>query len=141
MNFFHPTSFNPTNFYKPVNFVWMERKVTEWGCMQALIDFDGWRKWNGGRSRQHKYQNIEKKKKVRTSKTMRRNENQREQIQQRQSIIVRKKEKKGGRRRSANRLSPSTPSLRNTSHKTFVIGDQSQKFFSFFEQCRESESG
>jgi osomolarity two-component system response regulator SSK1 len=23
----------------------MERKVTEWGCMQALIDFDGWRKW------------------------------------------------------------------------------------------------
>ncbi|OAP56673.1 hypothetical protein AYL99_08785 [Fonsecaea erecta] len=30
---------------KPVNFVWMERKVTEWGCMQALIDYDGWRKW------------------------------------------------------------------------------------------------
>ncbi|KIV85285.1 hypothetical protein PV11_00993 [Exophiala sideris] len=30
---------------KPVNFIWMERKVTEWGCMQALIDFDGWRKW------------------------------------------------------------------------------------------------
>ena len=25
--------------------MWMERKVTEWGCMQALIDFDGWRKW------------------------------------------------------------------------------------------------
>ena len=23
----------------------MERKVTEWGCMQALIDFDGWRQW------------------------------------------------------------------------------------------------
>ncbi|KAK2601190.1 hypothetical protein N8I77_010657 [Diaporthe amygdali] len=30
---------------KPVNFVWLERKVMEWGCMQALIDFDGWRKW------------------------------------------------------------------------------------------------
>ncbi|KAF1988874.1 CheY-like protein [Aulographum hederae CBS 113979] len=30
---------------KPVNFVWFERKVKEWGCMQALIDFDGWRKW------------------------------------------------------------------------------------------------
>ncbi|TKA72914.1 hypothetical protein B0A49_08442 [Cryomyces minteri] len=29
----------------PVNFVWLERKVNEWGCMQALIDFDGWRKW------------------------------------------------------------------------------------------------
>jgi osomolarity two-component system response regulator SSK1 len=21
--------------------------VTEWGCMQALIDFEGWRKWRG----------------------------------------------------------------------------------------------
>jgi osomolarity two-component system response regulator SSK1 len=30
---------------KPVNFVWLERKVKEWGCMQALIDYDGWRKW------------------------------------------------------------------------------------------------
>ncbi|KAK3117899.1 Two-component response regulator SSK1p [Teratosphaeriaceae sp. CCFEE 6253] len=30
---------------KPVNFVWLERKVKEWGCMQALIDFDGWRRW------------------------------------------------------------------------------------------------
>ncbi|KAJ3474630.1 hypothetical protein NLG97_g9758 [Lecanicillium saksenae] len=30
---------------KPVNFVWLERKVMEWGCMQALIDFDGWRTW------------------------------------------------------------------------------------------------
>ncbi|WZH48670.1 Osomolarity two-component response regulator ssk1 [Fusarium acuminatum] len=30
---------------RPVNFVWLERKVMEWGCMQALIDFDGWRKW------------------------------------------------------------------------------------------------
>ncbi|KAK5945056.1 Two-component response regulator SSK1p [Knufia obscura] len=30
---------------KPVGFPWMSRKVTEWGCMQALIDFDGWRQW------------------------------------------------------------------------------------------------
>ncbi|KAJ2900479.1 hypothetical protein MKZ38_002433 [Zalerion maritima] len=30
---------------KPVNFVWLERKVMEWGCMQALIDFAGWRQW------------------------------------------------------------------------------------------------
>ncbi|KAF2665437.1 CheY-like protein [Microthyrium microscopicum] len=30
---------------KPVNFGWFERKVKEWGCMQALIDFDGWRMW------------------------------------------------------------------------------------------------
>ncbi|KAK2794017.1 hypothetical protein FQN50_009951 [Emmonsiellopsis sp. PD_5] len=32
---------------KPVNIVWLEQKVTEWGCMQALIDFEGWRKWRG----------------------------------------------------------------------------------------------
>lgn len=30
---------------QPVNYVWLERKVMEWGCMQALIDFSGWRKW------------------------------------------------------------------------------------------------
>lgn len=28
---------------KPVNFHWLERKIIEWGCMQALIDVDGWR--------------------------------------------------------------------------------------------------
>ncbi|KAK9248559.1 hypothetical protein V1506DRAFT_528210 [Lipomyces tetrasporus] len=32
---------------KPVNLVWLERKITEWGCMQALIDFEGWRSWKG----------------------------------------------------------------------------------------------
>jgi len=31
---------------KPVNNEWLERKVREWGCMQALIDFEGWRKWD-----------------------------------------------------------------------------------------------
>lgn len=30
---------------KPVDNEWFERKIMEWGCMQALIDFDGWRKW------------------------------------------------------------------------------------------------
>ncbi|KAK3898234.1 hypothetical protein C8A05DRAFT_38180 [Staphylotrichum tortipilum] len=30
---------------KPVTYVWLERKVMEWGCMQALIDYDGWRQW------------------------------------------------------------------------------------------------
>ena len=33
------------NGCQPVNFDWLERKVMEWGCMQALIDFDGWRRW------------------------------------------------------------------------------------------------
>ncbi|CAK7895306.1 oxidative stress response two-component system protein Ssk1p [[Candida] anglica] len=32
---------------KPVNLVWLQNKITEWGCMQALIDFDGWHKRGG----------------------------------------------------------------------------------------------
>ncbi|KAL4903965.1 hypothetical protein BDW74DRAFT_155740 [Aspergillus multicolor] len=32
---------------KPVRFEWLQQKVTEWGCMQALIDFEGWRRWRG----------------------------------------------------------------------------------------------
>ncbi|KAI8048246.1 hypothetical protein BDF21DRAFT_203667 [Thamnidium elegans] len=30
---------------KPVSLEWLEKKILEWGCMQALIDFEGWRKW------------------------------------------------------------------------------------------------
>lgn len=35
------------NKNQPVGFPWLEQKVTEWGCMQALIDFEGWRRWRG----------------------------------------------------------------------------------------------
>ncbi|CCE65866.1 hypothetical protein TPHA_0N00850 [Tetrapisispora phaffii CBS 4417] len=28
---------------KPVNLHWLSKKITEWGCMQALIDFDNWK--------------------------------------------------------------------------------------------------
>ena len=55
---------------KPVNFVWLERKVKEWGCMQALIDFDGWRKWKeyasaveAGKSEEEKARDREKEEK------------------------------------------------------------------------------
>lgn len=30
---------------KPVSLEWLEKKIMEWGCMQALIDFEGWRRW------------------------------------------------------------------------------------------------
>ncbi|KAJ9120791.1 hypothetical protein QFC22_002725 [Naganishia vaughanmartiniae] len=30
---------------KPVSLKWLETKIIEWGCMQALIDFEGWRRW------------------------------------------------------------------------------------------------
>ncbi|PIA13659.1 CheY-like protein [Coemansia reversa NRRL 1564] len=36
---------------KPVSLIWLKLKIVEWGCMQALIDHDGWRKWRSKRSR------------------------------------------------------------------------------------------
>jgi len=36
---------------KPVSLKWLERKIVEWGCMQALIDFDGWKRWKGADGR------------------------------------------------------------------------------------------
>ncbi|KAG9287242.1 hypothetical protein G9A89_008872 [Geosiphon pyriformis] len=30
---------------KPVSLIWLKKKIKEWGCMQILIDFDGWRRW------------------------------------------------------------------------------------------------
>ena len=32
---------------KPVNLHWLSKKITEWGCMQALIDFDSWKQGQG----------------------------------------------------------------------------------------------
>lgn len=29
---------------KPVSLKWLERKIVEWGCMQALIDYEGWKR-------------------------------------------------------------------------------------------------
>ncbi|KAF8933856.1 ssk1 response regulator receiver [Dissophora ornata] len=30
---------------KPVQLPWLERKIVDWGCMQALIDVDAWKEW------------------------------------------------------------------------------------------------
>ncbi|KAI6824894.1 CheY-like protein [Hortaea werneckii] len=71
---------------KPVNFVWLERKVKEWGCMQALIDFDGWRRWKdysaqaeAGKSEEEKKKEKEQeeKQKVKMEKMTRLQEKQR----------------------------------------------------------------
>lgn len=48
---------------KPVNFVWLERKVKEWGCMQALIDFDGWRRWKDYATKEEEGKSEEQKRK------------------------------------------------------------------------------
>ncbi|KAK6392362.1 hypothetical protein LTR65_003818 [Meristemomyces frigidus] len=71
---------------KPVNFVWLERKVKEWGCMQALIDFDGWRRWKdfaameeAGKSQEQRRAEAEKevKQKVKMEKMAKLQERQR----------------------------------------------------------------
>ncbi|KAK4239479.1 hypothetical protein C8A03DRAFT_32431 [Achaetomium macrosporum] len=49
---------------KPVTYVWLERKVMEWGCMQALIDFDGWRKWKAYSQKPDGEDNAPKKSKA-----------------------------------------------------------------------------
>ncbi|KAF9918990.1 ssk1 response regulator receiver [Lobosporangium transversale] len=33
---------------KPVVLPWLERKIVDWGCMQALIDVDAWKEWKRG---------------------------------------------------------------------------------------------
>ncbi|KAK6431495.1 Two-component response regulator SSK1p [Oleoguttula sp. CCFEE 5521] len=48
---------------KPVNYTWLERKVKEWGCMQALIDFDGWRKWKDYDAKEEAGKSEEEKRK------------------------------------------------------------------------------
>lgn len=47
---------------KPVGYPWMLRKVTEWGCMQALIDFDGWRQWKASAEKKDEGLSEEQKK-------------------------------------------------------------------------------
>ncbi|GIZ44884.1 hypothetical protein CKM354_000806900 [Cercospora kikuchii] len=55
---------------KPVNFVWLERKVKEWGSMMAIIDYDGWRHWkdlaeqeNAGKTEEQKQKEREQEEK------------------------------------------------------------------------------
>lgn len=47
---------------KPVTLPWMLRKVTEWGCMQALIDFEGWRQWKAAVEKKEEGLSEEQKK-------------------------------------------------------------------------------
>lgn len=30
---------------KPIDLQWLENRIVDWGCMQALIDVDAWKKW------------------------------------------------------------------------------------------------
>ncbi|KAK3719994.1 Two-component response regulator SSK1p [Vermiconidia calcicola] len=83
---------------KPVNFVWLERKVKEWGCMQALIDFDGWRRWKdyaekaeAGKSAEEKEKDRlkEEKEKIRAEKMAK--------LQEKQAKAKEEKERKAKR--------------------------------------------
>lgn len=49
-----------------MNNLWLEKKLTEWGCMQALIDFDGWKKWKD--ISQREAEELEKRKRQGPSK-------------------------------------------------------------------------
>ncbi|KAI8646286.1 hypothetical protein BD408DRAFT_410507 [Parasitella parasitica] len=43
---------------KPVSLEWLEKKIIEWGCMQALIDFEGWRRWKRNTNADEKSKSI-----------------------------------------------------------------------------------
>lgn len=47
---------------KPVSLEWLEKKIIEWGCMQALIDFEGWRRWKRKSNVDDNNTNVIKKK-------------------------------------------------------------------------------
>ena len=53
---------------KPVDNEWFERKIMEWGCMQALIDFDGWRKWKEDSQRAEKATKLDPEAKAKQEK-------------------------------------------------------------------------
>lgn len=53
---------------KPVDNEWFERKIMEWGCMQALIDFDGWRKWKEDSQRAEKATRLDPEVKAKQEK-------------------------------------------------------------------------
>ncbi|KAJ2726909.1 response regulator [Coemansia sp. Benny D115] len=36
---------------KPVSLDWLKKKVMEWGCMQALVDHEGWQRWRSLREK------------------------------------------------------------------------------------------
>lgn len=87
---------------KPVNFVWLERKVKEWGCMQALIDFDGWRKWKeyaavqeANKTEEERQKDAEKaeKERVRAEKMAKLQEKQAKVKEEREREEARKKQR------------------------------------------------
>ncbi|KAF2482723.1 hypothetical protein BDY17DRAFT_311146 [Neohortaea acidophila] len=92
---------------KPVNFVWLERKVKEWGCMQALIDYDGWRKWKDYAAEQEA-----KKSEAEKSKDREREEKDRikaekmAKLQEKQAKLKEEREKAAKKRTSLNLVEP-----------------------------------
>ncbi|KAI8070443.1 hypothetical protein BC940DRAFT_296091 [Gongronella butleri] len=54
---------------KPVSLEWLEKKIIEWGCMQALIDFEGWRRWKRSNDQQKVQQEQQEQRATATSST------------------------------------------------------------------------
>lgn len=74
---------------KPVSFPWLERKVKEWGCMQALIDFDGWRKWRDYAAKEEAGKSEAQKAKERELE-----KKQREKMEKREKFLQMQEEKR-----------------------------------------------
>ncbi|KAK0943794.1 Two-component response regulator SSK1p [Friedmanniomyces endolithicus] len=92
---------------KPVDFVWLERKVKEWGCMQALIDFEGWRAWKVlvAREEEGKTDEQREQERLRGEKEKRRMEKM--AVLQEKARVKKEEEERERERRRSKRVSGS----------------------------------
>lgn len=94
---------------KPVSFVWLERKVKEWGCMQALIDFDGWRKWKDYAAKEEEGKSEEQKKKDREAEEKQKVKMEKMAKLQEKQRLKREQEQKEKEAKAAKRESLEVP--------------------------------
>ncbi|EME45847.1 hypothetical protein DOTSEDRAFT_71520 [Dothistroma septosporum NZE10] len=87
---------------KPVNFVWLERKVKEWGCMQALIDFDGWRKWKDYAAKEEEGKTEEQKQKDREQEEKQKKKMEKMAMLQEKQRLRKEEEERKKRRQSSS---------------------------------------
>nr|POF22163.1 oxidative stress response two-component system protein ssk1 [Quercus suber] len=91
---------------KPVDFMWLERKVKEWGCMQALIDFDGWRKWKDYATEKENAKSAEEKQADREKEAKARVRAEKMALLQEKQRLKKEQEERKKKRQSADPVAP-----------------------------------
>ncbi|KAM0706035.1 hypothetical protein Q7P35_007395 [Cladosporium inversicolor] len=123
---------------KPVNFVWLERKVKEWGCMQALIDFDGWRRWKDYASKEEAGKTEEQKREEREKDEKQKRKMEKLAILQEKQRVKKEAEeaKKKAEREKAEQEAAAAPAEENGD-----AGDKDEAADEVEKQKKEIEMG